>query len=273
MANRIVLYHGHCIDGFTAAWAAWLKFGNKDTEYIEANYGDAPPDVTGREVFVLDFSYPRDVMIAMREKASHILVLDHHKTAQAALADLPFAVFDMERSGAGLAYDELHGRGGADRPWLVNYVEDRDLWRFKLSNSKEVNAWIGAIHRETFDSWSALQHGGVQEASDRGSAVLTYIDRYVSEMCGQAREVNFEGHRVPMVNAPYINISELAGKLAEQAPFAIGWSQRSDGLYTYSLRSRGDGGLDVSEIAKKYGGGGHKNSAGFLLSERPETLR
>ena len=67
-------------------------------------------------------------------------------------------------------------------------------------------------------------------------------------MAEQARTVEVEGQKVPMVNAPYICISELVGKLAESAPFAVGWFQRSDGLYAYSLRSRGPDGVDVSEM-------------------------
>lgn len=264
-SNRLVVYHANCIDGYTAAWAVWLKYGD-DAEYLPASYGDAPPDVTGRDVFVVDFSYPRDVMLTMKEQASELLVLDHHKTAQTALEGLSFAIFDMNRSGAGLAYDQLHG--GADRPWLVSYVEDRDLWRWALRDSKEINAWISACKRDSFADWSMLESGGAQAARGRGEAVLTFVDRYVSEMVAQSRLVDFEGHRIPVVNAPYINISELVGKLAETAPFALGWFHRADGLYAYSLRSRGADGVDVSEIAKKYGGGGHRNSAGFALAER-----
>jgi oligoribonuclease NrnB/cAMP/cGMP phosphodiesterase (DHH superfamily) len=265
MKKRLVIYHANCIDGFTAAWVAWLKFGDVATEYVAANYGDTAPTVEGRDVLVVDFSYPRDVMLGMREVASSLLVLDHHKTAQASLEGLPFAKFDMARSGAGIAWDELHG---GERPWLVDYVEDRDLWRWKLSGSKPINAWISACKRDDFAMWGALYGDGAPRALARGEAVLTFIDRYVSEMVEQARLVRFEGHEVPIVNAPYINISELVGKLAESAPFALGWFHRADGLYAYSLRSRGADGVDVSEIAKKYGGGGHQNSAGFTVAER-----
>jgi len=265
MKKRLVIYHANCIDGYTAAWAAWLKYGDVGTEYVAASYGDTAPTVEGRDVLVVDFSYPREVMLGMREVASSLLVLDHHKTAQAALEGLPFAKFDMNRSGAGMTWDELHT---SERPWLVDYVEDRDLWRWALRDSKEVNAWIGAVRRDEFASWTTLNGEGLQAARARGEAVLTFVDRYVSEMVEQARLVDFEGHRIPIVNAPYINISELVGKLAESAPFALGWFHRADGLYAYSLRSRGAEGVDVSEIAKKYGGGGHRNSAGFALAER-----
>ena len=265
MGKQLVIYHGNCIDGYTSAWVAWLKYGI-DAEYVASNYGDPPPDVSGRDVLVVDFSYPRDVMVEMNASAASLLVLDHHKTAQAALDGLPFAKFDMNRSGAGMAWDALFA--GKDRPWLVDYVEDRDLWRWALPNSKEVNAWVSACTRDSFDLWGKLYADGPTRACARGEAVLTFIDRYVFEMVAQSRIVRFEGASVPIVNAPYINISELVGKLAESAPFAVGWFQRSDGLYAYSLRSRGPSGADVSEIAKRYGGGGHRNSAGFTVAER-----
>jgi len=266
MNKRIVVYHSHCLDGFTAAWATWLKFGDEDTEYLPASYGDVVPDVSGREVYVVDFSYPRDVMLAMEKSAASLSVLDHHKAAREALDGLPFALFDMERSGAGITWDVLHP--GKERPWLVSYVEDRDIWRWALPQSKEANSWVGACRRDSFEDWDRLSATPFEKVVEKGEAVLAYIDRYVSEMAEQARTVEVAGQNVPMVNAPYICISELVGKLAESAPFAVGWFQRSDGLYAYSLRSRGPEGVDVSEIAKRYGGGGHRNAAGFTLKER-----
>ena len=267
MKQRIVIYHGNCLDGFTAAWAAWRKFGDEDTEYVAASYGDDPPFVAGRDVVIVDFSYPRELMLLMAASgmAKSILVLDHHKTAQAALEGLPFATFDMNRSGAGLAWDTFHG--ASTRPWLVNYVEDRDLWNWRLDDSKAINAFICAHKMGSFGEWSRLSVGPISSAIEGGMAVSSFIERYVSEMAAQARTVHFEGHDVPIVNAPYINISELVGKLSESAPFAMGWFHRGDGQYAYSLRSRGDG-VDVSEIAKKYGGGGHRGSAGFCVAER-----
>jgi len=265
MKKRMVIYHALCIDGFTSAWAAWLNPLWRDAEFVPASHGQPPPDVTDCMVVVADFSYPREVMEAMNKSAAGLSVFDHHKTAQAALDGLPFALFDMERSGAGIVWDALHP--GKDRPWLVSYVEDRDLWRWALPQSKEVNAWLGACKRDSFDDWDRLAATPLEKVVEKGEAVLAYIERYVSEMSEQAR-IEVAGERVPMVNAPYICISELVGRLAEKAPFAVGWFQRSDGLYAYSLRSRGPGGVDVSEIAKRYGGGGHRNSAGFTLPER-----
>ena len=78
----------------------------------------------------------------------------------------------------------------------------------------------------------------------------------------EAFTVDIGGYRVPVVNAPYIFASELAGALAEGHPFAATYYFNGK-EEVWSLRSRGESGIDVSEIAQQYGGGGHKNAAGF----------
>jgi hypothetical protein len=263
MKTALVIYHDNCADGFTAAWAAWRQLG-EDAEYLPANYGDPPPEVDGREVYILDFSYPRAVLMAMKQRATYLHVLDHHRTAAEDLKDLPFATFDMKRSGAGLAWSYFHqGEPG----WLVQYVEDRDLWRFALPDSKEANAWIGVAPR-TFTRWESLSEYGLEAAVSAGRAVLASIESYVREVAKGARRVFFAGRIVPTVNAAYPHTSELLHALAVGEPFAMSWFQLKDGRYKYSLRSE-EGGADVAEIAKRYGGGGHTHAAGF---ERVEPL-
>jgi hypothetical protein len=258
-----VLFHGNCIDGFTAAWCAWRKYGDEAT-YTPAHYGEPAPDVTGEDVLIVDFSYPRDVLIAMHASAKSLRVLDHHKSAQADLEGLDFCLFDMERSGAGIAWDELKT---GPRPPLVDYVEDRDLWRFALPDSRTINAFIGSFDF-SFETWCSLSDG-LFDLRQRdavltgGQAILRKEHRYVVEMAKQARTMRLAGYNVPVVNAPYINTSELVGHLAESAVFAVGWFQRGDGKYQYSLRSRGD--FDVSEFARQFGGGGHRNAGGFTV--------
>lgn len=259
--RTMVIYHGGCVDGFTAAWAAWQLFG-AHAEYRPASYGEAPPtlkEVEGKRVLVVDFSYSRGTLEALSVWCDSLRVLDHHKTAKEDLAGLDFALFDMERSGAGIAWDELVG---GERHWLIDYVEDRDLWRWALPRSKEVSAYISTVP-QTFADWQKLSEMDVGDVADRGHAVLAYIDRYVREMAQHTRYCELSGYVIPVVNAPYINTSELVGHLAEDALFAVGWFQRGDGQYQYSLRSRGD--FDVSEVAKAHGGGGHRNAAGFVV--------
>jgi oligoribonuclease NrnB/cAMP/cGMP phosphodiesterase (DHH superfamily) len=266
----IIIHHSPCIDGFTAAWIAHKKYGNA-AQYVPAKYGDAPPKVRGHHVLVLDFSYPRDELEQIAAEADSLLVLDHHKTAEEDLRGLPYAQFDMKRSGAGMACDHFFPNMRGAYP-LVSYVEDRDLWRFALHGSKEINAVIGA-NEQTWDNWNALDDMILHHCNTVRSAgyyLLKGVEQYVSQMRKQAIERRVGGHIVPVVNAPYINTSELVGALAEDRPFAIGWYQRGDGKYAYSLRSRGD--FDVSALAKEYGGGGHKQAAGFQSDDPPDLL-
>ena len=259
-----VIYHADCNDGFAAAWVAWMLLGDP-ANYIPAKYGDNPPIFTPLDtVYVLDFSYPRDTLVDMHSCVSSLVVLDHHKTAEADLDGLDFCTFDMHKSGAMLAWEYFKEDGDPTPPWIVSYVEDRDLWHFDLADSKAVNAAISSWPRD-FDHWSSEGLMGLAAAKQDGTAILRHIQQYTDEMCAHARTVEFAGYQVPCVNAPYKGISEICGQLAEDALFSLGWWQRGDGKYAYSLRSRGD--FDVSELARKYGGGGHKNSAGFTLYE------
>jgi uncharacterized protein len=254
----LVIYHGACRDGFTAAWVARRRY--PDAMFHAGYFGERPPDVAGRTVLIVDFSYPRAVMQGMSGQAESVLLLDHHKTARDDLIGLPNAFFDMERSGAGIAWDHLFP--GEDRPWLVDYVEDRDLWRFRLPSSKAINAYISALSFE-FEVWSKTQASGPEEARRLGEAILTKMDQYVAEVSKNARMIDIAGYRVPAVNASPVDVSELLEVLATGRPFAVGWSVRFDGLFQYSLRSEA-GAVDVSAVARAFGGGGHEHAAGFL---------
>lgn len=259
----ICIYHGGCRDGFAAAWVVWKRF--PDMEFVAAQYGQEPPDVSGRDVVIVDFSYPRDILTRMANDCATMLVLDHHKTAEAELKDFVAPngnvriVFDMARSGAGLAWDNYFP--GEPRPWPVAYVEDRDLWRFALPRSREVNGLLSVIEF-TFEEWDRQLTLSPELAADLGRAVEAKVAMHVMTAVEHARRVVIDGHDVPILNVTS-DISEVVGKLAETEPFAVGWFQRRDGKFVYSLRSRGD--FDVSDIAKARGGGGHKNAAGFIL--------
>lgn len=77
----LVIYHAGCRDGFCAAWIAHRYL--PDAEFHPGYYGHAPPDVTGRDVYILEFSYDRPDMVGLAARAKTFTVLDHHKTAVA----------------------------------------------------------------------------------------------------------------------------------------------------------------------------------------------
>ena len=108
--KAICIYHHGCMDGFGAAWVVWKnqKVLNQDVEieYVSARYGDEPPPLlAGKHVIIVDFSYSRDALLEINEVAASMIVLDHHKTARANCEDLDFARFDMNKSGAIMAWE------------------------------------------------------------------------------------------------------------------------------------------------------------------------
>ena len=268
--SPLFIYHKNCFDGFTAAWVFRLLVG--EAGWWPATYGDKPPQTEGREVWIVDFSYPRDEMFAIAAVAKTLYVLDHHKTAEADLFGLKAQLvrFDMKRCGSSLLWDELAPH--TPRPWLVEYVEDRDLWRQALPDTKAVTAWIAA-QPMTFEAWDEMQSDGRAECASRGAAVLRYIEQYGRKAREQARFETIYGQRVPTMNLPYMNCSEHVGALLEEHPeaeFAAGYFRRADGRWQFSLRSKT---FDVSEVARSFGGGGHAGAAGFDVDRLPWEAR
>jgi len=263
----LVLYHASCADGFTAAWIATIAL--RDPELVAVQYGSKAPPVTDRDVYVLDFSYPRAELLRMAAEAASIVVLDHHKTAQAELADLDFCTFDMNRSGAMLTWKHFFPREPV--PFLVDYVQDRDLWRWKLNDSRAINAYI-RTHDFDICAWDCLQGelddiGGHADAVRAGEALLRAQEQAVNASCSHAHDVTLDGLTFPIVNCTGAHVSEVAGQLAAEHPSGVGacWFAVGPTEIVWSLRGRGGDAPDVSAIAKAHGGGGHRNAAGFRV--------
>lgn len=275
--KALCIYHGNCADGFGAAWAVRQGLGAENVEFQAGRYGMPTPDVADRVVVIVDFSFPLETLQSMALQARAVLVIDHHKTAAEALAELEqapenyyawvetlprlCAVFDMERSGAGLTWDFFFPH--SDRPALINHIEDRDLWRFKLEGTREIQANLFSYPYD-FDVWDALMQAPIKDAIAAGTAIERKHHKDVAELvAGSKRRLLIGGHDVPVANLPYIHSSDAGHLMAQGEPFAACYQDTTEHRY-FSLRSS-DVGLDVSEIAKHYGGGGHRNAAGFKV--------
>ena len=148
-----VLYHADA-DGFGAAYAVWKNLEARDAAaFIAVQYNEPVPEIDERTttLMVVDFSYSREVCDALNEKYA-LVVIDHHESAEAALAGAEYAFFDGSKSGAVLTWEYMTD---APVPELLAYVQDRDLWRYDLPMSREVNAYIQSLPRE-FDEWMSL---------------------------------------------------------------------------------------------------------------------
>lgn len=289
----VCIYHANCADGFAAAWAVWKRFGD-DVAYIPASYGDPIPaeQVAGKRVLIVDFSYKRAVLEELAGLADQIIILDHHKTAEADLADVGklvdfsyknvsrgfrhpspgalrnvLAWFDVAQSGCVLAWHFCNP--GIPPLKLLLYVQDRDLWQFRMQWSREVAAYV-SLMPFGFATWSGISQSaqspnGLDRIIASGELLLRKHDKDVAELLRlTTREMVIGGHRVPIANMPYTMASDAGNILAKGNPFGGTYFDRADGSRTFSLRSSADG-IDVSEIATRYGGGGHRNAAGFQM--------
>lgn len=305
----LVIYHANCADGFTAAWAVRQAM---ECDFHAGVHGEAPPDVAGRDVILVDFSYPRAQLVDMAQVARSILVLDHHKSAEAELRsgevkvgtigqaglkaarivrldNLPdareawlhyeetatvldgvvCAFFDMDRSGAGIAWDFFHP--GKSRPALIDHVEDRDLWRFALHGTREIQSALFS-YPYRFEVWDELMQAPVFELYQQGLCIERKHHKDVAELVTVAKRQMVIGHyEVPVASLPYTLASDAGHLMAQGQPFAACYYDKAGGR-VFSLRSADDG-VDVSEVAKLYGGGGHARAAGFTVPRDHELAR
>lgn len=269
-----IVYHNNCPDGFTAAYIA--KKAYPEAELVPRDHG-SPIDVEvyrGKDVLAVDCNL-RGKNDDVANIARSFQIYDHHKS-ETEIIGKPYAVFDINRSGAGLTWDYLFGRNvpsfvrlsveSGDRPWWVDYVEDRDLWRFDLPHSKEINAYI-MIFPYTIEGWDEMTSTTIEEAAAAGKSILLQVDKYVREAVKQAQystwSIDDHIYSVAVANLPYLNCSEVGAVLAKSVDVSITWFERADGITQFSLRSAGD--IDVSKIAQIFNGGGHKNAAGFQI--------
>ena len=251
----VVLYHAECADGFGAAWAIWRQF--PDSRFVPVKHGNPPPEgLDGERVVIVDFSYSRDTLESLARRTNELLVLDHHITAEKALAGLPYAYFDLKKSGAVLAWEWAHDH---PVPWLLEYIQDKDLWTWALPLSREINAAVASYPFE-FQLWNGFNQKNLEQ---EGRAILRYEHELVSKLAGQAVLVEFQGETVPSVQSAILT-SQIGERLSAEAPFCIIWHDRDARRY-YSMRSRDDGGTDVGAIAASFGGGGHTHAAGFSV--------
>lgn len=286
----IFVYHDPCDDGFAAAWAVHRRWGDA-VEYVPTNYGRPTPDFTGKHVLVGDFSWKADAFKAIAASAASVMILDHHKTAEAELKpwrvsgdfsadvieswwdrfpDRPHvsALFNMDKSGARMTWEFCFP--GQPAPWLIRLVEDRDLWRFDLDQTEAFTTFLRS-HSYNFDDWSEINDYleddvGHKLVMKEARGIRRFYEAQVAKLADSFYFKKIAGHAVPSVNCHNQFASDVAHELLRRhpaAPFAATWSVSHEST-GFSLRSE-DHREDVSEIARRFGGGGHRNAAGFSV--------
>ena len=261
----VILYHGDCPDGFGAAYAAWKKYGDT-AEYIPVKYGRPTPNLEpDRDLFLVDFCYPKETLDELATEAKSITILDHHEGVREVVESFPNHVYDASRSGAVIAWNFFHP--DTETPLLLQYVQTGDLYIFDMPNSRAVLSYLYTkpFH---FDEWEALEQQiddptSREQITARGKIYFEYYSLMVDKMVARAELVEFEGHQVYLGSANSLFNSDVGHKLTEKkGPFALIAGVAHDGI---RVSLRGDGNIDVSELARRYGGNGHPNSAAFFI--------
>jgi oligoribonuclease NrnB/cAMP/cGMP phosphodiesterase (DHH superfamily) len=224
----------------------------------------------------------------MLQQAASITLIDHHKSAIDELQDLAWLpragllppppqrlrwYCDMNRSGATLAWDYLFP--GEPRPLLLGHIEDRNLWRFKLPHTREIQAAVFSMPY-SFDTWDKLMAADAHDLvalTAQGAAIERKHRKDVAELVDTCRRrLVIAGHEVWAASLPHIMASDAGELMSQGAPFAAVYWDTAEHRQ-FSLRSQADGGLDVSDIAATFGGGGHQHAAGFRVTRDHELAR
>lgn len=268
--DTICIYHGNCPDGFTAAWV--VKQVVPGAKFHPGVYGQPLPNVDGKNVIIVDFSYELQEMNELIKRANSVLVLDHHETAEADISTLIESgqikgVFDMSRSGAMIAWDYFFK--GQTPPMVLTLVQDKDLHQGEYDETKYVMAAV-LSYKYDFATWDLFMGSTDEQVRNLmvdGKAIHRRLLKDVREMIKLASyRAEIGGHLVPVLNVPYMMAPEAADLMAKNKPFAACYWDQGD-RRIYSLRSTEDG-VNVADIAKKYGGGGHAHASGFSVLRR-----
>ncbi|MDE1919202.1 MAG: hypothetical protein KGH56_00715 [Patescibacteria group bacterium] len=264
-----ILYHGGCPDGLGGAYAAWKKFGDA-AEYIPVKHGHpAPMGLAGRKLYFVDFCYPKDTMDAIAAEAASVTVLDHHLGIKDVVESMPDYVFDEHHSGAVIAWNYFHP--GTPVPTLLTYIEDGDLYRFALPQSRAILAYEynSPLLNSAFEHWDAA----VRELDDpmereriiqKGAIFQEYHEHVIENGVRHAEVVEFEGYECFLVGSSGEFVSDIGNRLVQaKPPIAIIVSADASEL-RISLRS--DKTVDVAALARKHGGNGHPAAAGFKIA-------
>ena len=276
----LIVAHKNCMDGLAAATmtAAYFDLLKKAYVVYFINYGESTESLyisQASDIIFVDFSLSREEMISMCNIYNSVTVLDHHKTAKANLEglttqfpDIYSEIFDMERSGAMIVYDHFIKGTELEENYdkqLIEYIQDRDLWQWKLPNSEKVNEGLRHVvemnNIKSFnDTCECLTPFNL---ANRGSTLIEAKEKYVKQVIQCTKSIVLQDTEFECINST-IHISEVGNAICNKyhKPAAV-YQISSDGTKVWwSLRSL-DSLLDASIIAKAMSGGGHRNACGF----------
>jgi len=288
--DYLVLYHQGCCDGYAAALVAYSILRRAPSEVyrilpvnVSQMASEIPKLPYANNVISFDLSFTPATLKQLVDKYSWcgkhqfvddrlvytepvIEVHDHHITTKECL-DTEYAShvhFDNNVSGAVLAWRYYYP--GVEIPPFLLYVQDRDLWQWRLENSREINSYLqSTMLTRDFEHWLPYL-GGDEWNADAvriGATILNTVKLAIDLICKGSRQRTVDGLRVAVVNSPIYG-SEIGDRLARYYDYVVVWRTTDLARVDVSLRSE-KGKTDVSQIAKIFGGGGHVSASGFSV--------
>lgn len=291
--NPIVIYDNDP-DGVTSAWCFKEKWGEKGVTFVRASHQDPiPKGIDGRDVYMADVCFETvEEIKEVCDRAKSLTILDHHATSEEviseALEEAPIPnlhwVIDINKSACRVVWEYLNaailakaGQSAEDidkaAPMVVKYVEDFDLYRFKLPLSREIHACYSSYPIKLED-WDHVVNLSWDDAVDEGRAIMRFQNKTIDECLRNAYLVFFDNKVVPCINVSIRSlVSDIGHQLCKKfpdCPFSITYYRRSDGRYKYSFRS--EDGVSAKAAASTVGGGGHGNASGATTIMAPIRL-
>lgn len=276
------VFHHNDLDGRCAAAIA-LRC-NPEAECIEINYNQRFPieDIKGGEmVYILDYSIEPEEMLGLLKKTTGVVWIDHHKTAIEKYAYFAKRIAGErceKASGAWLTWEFFYP--DVDVPEVVRLVDDWDMWTHeKNTNGYRTRQFVAAMKAHDTSPqgliWEQVFPGVRLDVSDatisklieHGETMLYYeAIQNADYLKAFGHKFRFEDHTCYACNRGITN-SELFDSIKDDDEITIFMPFVWDGFkWTVSLYSKT---VDVAEIAKKYGGGGHTHAAGFVCDKLP----
>ena len=291
-------YHNDADGKCAGFWVHHRAYLEPDIEFIEISYEKPFPMNTilpNEQIYIVDYSIMPNEMRELLKITKDVTWIDHHKTAIERYKDFEYDIRGIRYDGiAGcmLTYCYLThmtngGRGEIkpfdiqmteDAPMFTKLIADWDVWKFDYGD--KTRSFITAFNSYDFNpeskEWNRFfkrilsKSDPVTDMIDEGTSMLKYRDGWAKEYLKRfGFEVNFEGLNCFAVNLGNCNSEYFKslpeGKYDAFMPFAYNGEK-----WTVSMYSKTH---DVSDICKKYGGGGHAQAAGFTCEELPFKKR
>ena len=286
----VCLYHSGCPDGIGAAWCIWREHKiNMKNEVAKpliiygVKYNEPYPEdiIRGKKVIIVDFSYDSSSIKKMCEIAEYIFILDHHDIAQRQLEGLYLLnfsyIFDMSRSGVQITWDYCYPN--QPRPWFVEVIADRDLWKWTYPDSKELGKALYQFGWYNFEKLEELFTLSVSANTDttiklqktflkQGTILVNLEKKDISYAVNKSILCEFQGYKARITSCPHLIRSEVGRAICEKGDcvFSITWRYDFEAdQWWVSLRGSKTCPVPLNVLCEKFSGGGHQRACGFAI--------